>query len=430
MNIGGNFLNISQAFRLSMWACVIALLPWSVQADGVLALSDAKSDFPLGQYIGVLEDADGRLGIEDITRPQYRDQFRTFNEDAPRFGFSSSVFWIRLSLRNDSSQNDWLLVQRFADTHYLDLYVPGEDGKSYEVTQSGNLRPFANRDIPHRLIMFRLSLAAGEVRTVYLRYQSQTDINLNMSLWSIPAFVVVDSLDSFWLGMFYGLLRLILITSLLWYLFLRKASYLYLFAYIAGTTAAYSFYDGFAQMYFSAGWAEASQYFMPMLLGVSMFALLGFGRTILSIPMFSKYTQTIHQALVIAWMCLFIVTPFIEYSTTIMALIPLLFVTPWYLLAAGVVSWKRQKMPGRFLVFGLFSICLVFLGFLLSLFDFFDKQFIVGTAPRTGVIVMVVFLSMAMVGHVQWLQQLRRQRSKALTISEQKSRPFLTRRFR
>ncbi len=413
-------LKLHRLLRLSLLACVIALLPRAVHADPVLRLTDARSEYPLGQYIGVLEDASGKLNIDDITGAKYRGQYRTFNEDAPRLGLSRSVFWVRLHLRNDSSQNDWMLVQRFADTHYLDLYVPGENGKSYAVTRSGNLRPFANRDIPHRRIIFSLSLDAGQERTVYLRYQSQTDINLNISLWTIPAFVEVDWVDSFWMGMFYGLLGLILITSLLWYLFLRKTSYLYLFAYIASTTAAYAFYDGYAQMYFSADRAESSLYFMPMLLSISMLALLGFGRVILSTPMLGKYTQYIYHALAIAWLCVFFITPFIDYITTIMALIPLLLVTPGFLLVVGVISWKWQKSPGRFLVFGLFSICLVFLGFLLAQFGYLDKQFFVETGPRIGVIAMVVFLSMSLVGHVQWLQQLRRQRSKALTISEKK----------
>ena len=111
------FLKIHQLFRLGLFACVIAVLPRAVQAEAVLGLSDAQSEYPLGQYIGVLEDASGKLTIEDITRGKYRDHYRSFHEDAPRLGLSRSVFWLRLRLRNESSQNDWLLDQRFANTH-------------------------------------------------------------------------------------------------------------------------------------------------------------------------------------------------------------------------------------------------------------------------------------------------------------------------
>ena len=100
------FLKIHQLLRLSLFACVIALLPRAVQAEAVLALSDAQSEYPLGQYIGVLEDASGKLTIDDITRDKYRDQYRSFNVDVTKLGLSRSVFWLRLRLRNESSQND------------------------------------------------------------------------------------------------------------------------------------------------------------------------------------------------------------------------------------------------------------------------------------------------------------------------------------
>ncbi len=97
------FLKIHQLLRLSLFACVIALLPRAAQAEAVLELSDAQSEYPLGQYIGVLEDASGKLTIDDITREKYRDQFRSFNKEAPRLGLSRSVFcgWVSLMATSD-----------------------------------------------------------------------------------------------------------------------------------------------------------------------------------------------------------------------------------------------------------------------------------------------------------------------------------------
>ncbi len=360
------FLKRHQLFRLSLLACVITLSPQVVRAEVVLTLSDAQSEYPLGQYVGVLEEDSGKLTVDDIAGPKYRDQFRSFNEDAPRLGLSRSVFWIRLRLRNESSQNHWLLDQGNANTHYLDLYVPGEDGKTFAVKESGNLRPFTNRDIPHRRIIFKLPIDTDQERTVYLRYQSQAAVILDMMLWSIPAFADADRVDSFWMGVFYGLLGLTLIMTLFLYAFFRNASYLYLFSFVASVTAVYLFYDGYAQMFFSADRAETSECFVLMLLSLSMVALLGFGRQVPSTSMLRKYHQYMHHALVITWLLILVGMPFIGYISTLKATIPLMFITLLYLLVVGVTGWKWQDKPTQFFMLGLFCFILLFLGSMLS----------------------------------------------------------------
>jgi len=181
--------------RLTIIVYVFTFFPFEIHAESLLVLSDAQEEYPLGKYLSVLEDASGKLTINDVSQPEYHDQYRTFNEDTPNLGFSKSVFWVRLHLKNESNLNVWLLDQRFANTHYLDLYVASEDEKTYKITESGNLRPYSNRKIPHRRIIFKLPLESGQQRTLYLRFQSHAAISLSLQLWSESALANADRTD-------------------------------------------------------------------------------------------------------------------------------------------------------------------------------------------------------------------------------------------
>lgn len=81
---------------------IISLCPGIVLADSVLKLDDLKSEYALGKYISVLEDSSRKLTIKEITQPKFADKYQSFNQDRPGLGFSTSIFWIRLQLKNES----------------------------------------------------------------------------------------------------------------------------------------------------------------------------------------------------------------------------------------------------------------------------------------------------------------------------------------
>ncbi|MFV1997223.1 MAG: PAS domain S-box protein [Acidiferrobacterales bacterium] len=402
--------------------CAIILSPSVLYANPVLRLNETQEVYPLGRYISVLEDSSGKLTINDITRPEYRDKYRTFDKNQPGLGYSRSVFWIRLQLKNESGQIRWLLDQRFANTNYLDLYVAGQDGRTWKVTRSGNLRSYASRDIPHRRIIFKLPLNPGQERTVYLRFQNQAAIKLNFWLWSEPAFANFDRVESFWIGVFYGLLVVFLVINFLLFLFFRKTRYLYLVLFIASIGGLFLFNDGYAQMFFGNNIAEASRHFLPMLLSLAMIAFLYYGRAILSTATQSKYVQRLHYALVIAWLITFLMELVAGPLITMVINIPLILITTLFLFLMGVIGWRKQNTSARFIVLGMLS---TFIGGMVQIvvqLGFVESHSVLDGGGRITLIILLLFMSLAIAEHIQWLQLSREKSSKALSDIDQKFR--------
>ncbi len=425
-------IGVNKRVYIGLLAVSFSLSPVFVLANDVLQLDDTQSVWRLGQHISVLEDPDGHLTIEDLTQPGCCQDFKSPHRSIINFGLSRSAFWLRLKLRNTSGQTDWLLDQRLAGTNYFDLFLPMENGRYYKEIQSGNLRPFAHRDIPHRRILFNVPLQNGQDYTLYMRYQNQAPSILDLSLWSAQAFAANDRTNSFAMGMYYSLFASILFFNLLLYLIFLKRSYLYLVLFTGFIGGAFLISDGYAQVLFSTRYAQASQYFWSLLLSMAMLALLGFGRIVLYDLKPPKSGQIMHYTLLGAWSIMLVVILFFDYITSFLGVSSLLLLTLVYLLTVGIMCWRKQRTAAKLVVIGLFCFTLGSLGSLgslVSLFGIEENRFLLEHGMRTGLIALIIFMSMAVIDHLQWLQMLRKSSNKALASSKRKFQSIFSQTF-
>ena len=111
----------------------IVILP-SISAGADIELYDTQSRYIVGKHLEYLVDTTGLLSIEDVTTPENASRFITSDQAVLNFGFTSSVYWLRLTLHNNAINTSWLLEQRFANTHFLDLYIPATDISGYQIS--------------------------------------------------------------------------------------------------------------------------------------------------------------------------------------------------------------------------------------------------------------------------------------------------------
>ncbi len=391
---------------------LIFLIP--LHAETILELDDLKIEKPLGKYISVLEDTKGSLSINDIILKKYSNQFKSFAEDDPSLGFTRSTFWIKLTIHNLTDESLWVLDQSYANTQYLDLYTPEENGKRFSVKYAGNLRTSDKRDISHRRSIFNLSIKTGEQKTYYLRYQNQGSSNLEFKISTARVFANADRIESFWMGLFYGLLVLILLMNLILYFFFRKPSYRYLAIFVISIGATFLFYDGYGQMLFSESFIHTSQHFQPMAMAISMLSLLYFGQSLL---VTSEKPKTILYALTFCWLVLLFLKPFLEYVFVMLTILPLLLITLSYLVAIGVSNWNKQTITAKLLIFGLSFFFISFTISLMVNFGNIETSFFAEQGFRFALLILLILMSMSIVEHIQQLQLSEKEITTALNLS-------------
>ena len=190
-------------------------------------LEKKQEAYPLGKHLDILEDSTGGLTIEDVVREPFSAKFIANQDTNPNFGFTPSVYWIRFSLKENLERNKtWLLEIAYPLFDHINVYFPADDGEYLE-KKAGDLLPFKDREIINRNFVFRLPPSALNGQQIYLRFQTESTMNIPLTLWSENAFAKKDHNAQFGLGLYYGFILLMTLYSLLMWAMLRDNNYFF-----------------------------------------------------------------------------------------------------------------------------------------------------------------------------------------------------------
>src|SRR5262249_20825822 len=148
---------------------------------------DRQSKFPLGLYLEIFQNPTNQLTIEQVASPQYSAYFVASTSETPNFGLTTATVWARFRVRNESQRtSEWMLELALPQMSEMDLYL--SDGTSYVVKRAGSLLPFAEREEQSDNLVFRLPLPSSVEQTIYMRYRTDAEMLLPLTLWSPQAF--------------------------------------------------------------------------------------------------------------------------------------------------------------------------------------------------------------------------------------------------
>lgn len=191
----------------------------------------------------ILEDPTGRATIEDVTREPLAAAFRTPDELPVNLGLTSSTWWLRLEVDDQTSslvQVAWPLIDAAT------LYYRTPDGRL--VAQSAGRRvPIEKWPIRDRFPTFRLSPDGSA--SYYLRVSGRETVILPLTLWTESAFVAADSRESAVLGFYFGLLFVMTVSGLLVWAFLRDLAFLSYAAFVGIYGLWQASFDGILSTY-------------------------------------------------------------------------------------------------------------------------------------------------------------------------------------
>ena len=139
------------------------------------------------QQIFMLEDDSGELSIEQVVSDPQRFQAT----DKTAFGFSDSVFWLRIDLENPTSVEQTQVIQfDFYGLEQVRNYRITEQG--YQTSEAGCTVPLAQRSLELLLPSFQEVLMPGERRSHYVRVEGSTGIDLAYSVRTLSEAYAAD----------------------------------------------------------------------------------------------------------------------------------------------------------------------------------------------------------------------------------------------
>lgn len=358
-------------------------------------ISSSLNHVSLGEHIEILEDKTGDLTINDITSPKILAQFFTSNEEEPNFGFTSSVYWVKLTINNTQNKTiNWFLEIGYPLLDYIELYVPEGEG-DFIIKKTGDQFPFSSREVSYRNFIFHLSENPNSTKTYYLRFQSSSSMNFPLVFWLKDTFFEKNTTEMTLLGIFYGAVIIMIIYNIFLYIGFLDKSFLYLVFFITSWGLTQLSLNGLAFQYIWPNWIWWANINIPFFIFATVFATNQFGRSLLITSKNSLFWDKIIKVENILFLSGIVLSLLLSYAITIrfaaaaaMTTVIILFLT--------TISCIRKKVRSAYFYivawgFYFFGVIL----FALKSFGVLPSNFLTNWSIQIGAFALIVLFSIA-----------------------------------
>jgi len=397
-----HFISPLKAFAVLLVGTIIFIisLPPATSASTPLRIETSRNSYSIGPFLDVLEDQEGQWTLDQIRTEPISLGFTENSQKNPNFGFTSSVYWVRFSLTGEMSATDhWLLEISYPLFDSIKAYIPQADG-SYVEKITGDLLPFTEREIKNRHFLFNVSPEQLDNSPIYLRFKTESTMNILLTLWSVGAFTQKDHDAQFGLGIYYGFIIVMILYSSLMLLSLKDISYLYYLLFIVSFGLFQVTLSGSAYEYLWPRLVWWNNYSMPVFVAFSGIGVSLFTRTFLTTRVNAPRLDKLFLVVVI--LCLISsLTSFAGfYSLAIRTSSALAMVTMLVSILAGIICMKKKYRPARYFML---AWSMFFLGVIINVlraFGILPANIFTLSGPQFGSSLTMILLALALANRV------------------------------
>ena len=390
-----NFIQLSPivfiAFILSNGYC---------QMQSPIVIKDSRHHYSLDKHIQYCVDPNNNLTIEDICSPQIQKTFRNLPNGSSNLGFLGGSCWVRFHLHCDAKTTRWLLETHFANTQYLELYLPKSTG-NFTVKKAGVLE--ATKEISYHTSIFKFDLVQGDKKTFFIRLKSDATIVLSFSIWSLDAFIENSQHQRLILGIFYGALGIMALYSLFLLVLLQEKNYVYFLMFVFSFLMFLLSYDGIIAQYFvTTTWNYWS---VPYFFAFFLIFIIQFSIRVLNTKQRHPKLYKIIYLCFATWVLWLFTFPALGYLIGIRIAIVIAIVTLFLVCAVAIIDTWQKYRPAYY-----FSLSWLFFLFATTA-EILTHTGLIARNPvtiygyRIGVIILVLFLSISLANYIYLLRE-------------------------
>jgi class 3 adenylate cyclase len=335
------------------------------QAAPVLVLrANLHDTYILNSFIEILEDKTAKLTLNDVRSDHFAQNFKVFaGKSDPNFGHTTSAFWVRFTLQqpmdtglaNSSTssidQRIWFLEVSYPQIDNIQVFTPlyTPNGEvSYSMQQSGDRFPFSNRNVSYRMPTFHLPPLTTAPTLMYLRFESQGSLTFPLTLRNERGLSRHISGEQFVLGMFYGILAIMIGYNLFVFISLRDRSYLYYCLYIAVYGMFLFIWNGLAFQYLwadSPNWHNTS---IVVFMGASGLSVFLFSQEYLQTRINTPKMHFFMNAMMLYFLVGIGLAFILKYDTAIKIMYGAPIFTMPIIISVAVICLRQGYRPARY----------------------------------------------------------------------------------
>ncbi|MDO7845263.1 7TM diverse intracellular signaling domain-containing protein [Hymenobacter sp. M29] len=240
-------------------------LPTLAAPEDTLVVNPSQPALYLDEnYYSMLEDPSGLLTIADVQSPAWSQRFVQMRGSGhpPNINRTHSTYWLRLTVRHATTETAAWYLELY-DSHIGQAVFfrpqPGLTAGYDSVVTGANL-PFATRPHPYKNFLFDIPPRPGQTATYYLRLHSDTRTSFRAMLHSSAGLIPELSAQYWLLGIFYGILIIMLLYNLILFFFLKEQTYLSYVLYVLSGTLLFLTEDGLGFQYLWSDWPRFNHF--------------------------------------------------------------------------------------------------------------------------------------------------------------------------
>jgi Signal transduction histidine kinase len=231
-------MRILNAIMLAI-VCALAFSP-AVSAMGTtegaeLSISDHESSYSINARMEVLEDAQRQWSMKDLQSPALQQQFQPARGQSS-FGYTSSAYWVRVTLNNESSNDKWELTVLNSIMDQIDIYP------SAPLITKNRLHP-----------SYEITLPRDQQTTIYMRFETYGSMIIPLRLTAQSALYDKMSNELLFYGFYYGMITVIAVFQIVLYLYTRNIAYFYYMLNVVVFCTVLLIWNGFMLPLFGTG---------------------------------------------------------------------------------------------------------------------------------------------------------------------------------
>ncbi len=382
--------------RVLLLAAMVLLAAATAAATEAVQIDAATQHLSLAPHTTYHHDLSGNDDLAAATRRLGEGAFKPLPGGNASFGFQDGAYWFHATLRNSGNIEDkWLLVQEYALSDRIDVYARYADGHVAH-TAGGDHLPFDQRNIRYRQPNFWLFLPPGQTVELMVRVQSESSMQVPLTLYAPAAFIEQSRDAQFAMGLYYGILLALFTYNLVLWLTLRDASYFwYLFHITAFGLVLFTLNGlGFEYLWPRSSWL--ADHMVPLSICLALIGMQQFARTFLELRQRWRFGDRVAIGIIVFFVLLGIAATQLPYRTVVPLASAAVFPNICWILVATVVVLRRGYKPAKLFLLAWFLFLLGTGMFSAIAFNFVPKNFITEYGVQIGSALEMLLLSIAL----------------------------------
>ncbi len=390
---------------MALWTPVLAQQPTqpvsSPPGDPTFPVFEASSASPgrvdTGPHMGVLVDTSRQLGIAEVTAPQA--DWQAIDRRSPNFGFSPHAYWFRFQIANPGTVPVALYIEM--PISFMDhIYVVHQDGgKSVQVYDTGDEKPFAQRPVVHQNFIFPVQVLPGS-NQFYIRLQNAGTIEAPFRIWKPAAFHVANQREKLAQGMVVGILMVMVLYNLFVYFGTRDRNYLYYICFALSYLLFQYTLTGYTYAYL---WPKAvwwNSVAIPLFICTTEMTVALFCNSFLRLKGYSTWMHNVMRGFALGAGALALLSMVLPYSVAIRIGTGMVIPTAAFCLGLGYWRWWRGDGFARLFCVAWTSALIGVIVLAGVKFGVIPSNFWTENAGQMGILGLVVLLSFTLVDRI------------------------------